>query len=62
MADQPQKSFRCADAGMPQCDFEARGKTEEEVMRQVEQHGREAHGLQLSDKQKEELKKRIRAA
>ena len=38
------KEMRCRDVG-PDCDFVARGQTEEEVMRQVVSHARTAHGI-----------------
>ncbi|MEW6209231.1 MAG: DUF1059 domain-containing protein [Acidobacteriota bacterium] len=39
------KTLCCRDVG-PDCDFVARGETEEEIMSQVAQHAREAHGLE----------------
>ena len=38
-------SFRCADMGHANCRWEASGDSEEEVMRQVEEHGRKDHGM-----------------
>ncbi|MBX9623772.1 MAG: DUF1059 domain-containing protein [Gemmataceae bacterium] len=38
------KKMNCRDVG-PDCDFVARGRTEEEVMRQVVEHARTAHGI-----------------
>jgi len=35
----------CRDAG-PDCDFVARGETDEEVMGQVAEHARTAHGME----------------
>ncbi|MGH9540466.1 MAG: DUF1059 domain-containing protein [Terriglobales bacterium] len=57
-----EREFRCAEAGHPECDWRARGKNDEEVMRQVERHGREAHGLPMNDHQKQALRHHIRAA
>src|SRR5512146_464580 len=39
------KTFRCADAGMEGCRWEAAGRTEQDLRQQIEHHGREAHGL-----------------
>ncbi|MBX9579151.1 MAG: DUF1059 domain-containing protein [Gemmataceae bacterium] len=38
------KTMSCRDVG-PDCDFVARGETEAEVMRQVAEHARTAHGI-----------------
>jgi predicted small metal-binding protein len=55
-------SFRCADVGY-QCSFETHGNSEEDVMSQVEQHGREAHNMQqLSDRTKYKIRNNIRRA
>ena len=39
------KIVRCRDIGVD-CDFEARGATEQEVLDQSAEHGRSAHGIQ----------------
>ena len=52
------KIIRCRDVGVD-CDFEARGETEQEVLDQCAEHGRTAHGMQeLSP----ELVAKVRAA
>jgi predicted small metal-binding protein len=38
------KVLSCRDVGVD-CDFEARGETEEEVMKKTAQHAKEAHGM-----------------
>jgi predicted small metal-binding protein len=38
------KTMCCRDVG-PDCDFVARGETEEEIMKQVAEHAASAHGL-----------------
>lgn len=38
------KAMRCGDV-VPGCDFVARGNSEDEVMQQVAEHARTAHGL-----------------
>ena len=39
------KIVRCRDVGVD-CDFEARGETEQEVLDECAEHGRTAHGMQ----------------
>ena len=39
------KIVRCREVGVD-CDFEARGATEEEVLQKCSEHGRTAHGIQ----------------
>jgi len=39
------KILRCRDIGVD-CDFEARGATEEEILQKCSEHGRTAHGIQ----------------
>jgi predicted small metal-binding protein len=52
------KIVRCREVGVD-CDFEARGATEQEVLDKCAEHGRTAHGMQgLSP----ELVAKVRAA
>ena len=52
------KIIRCREVGVD-CDFEARGETEQEVLDKCAEHGRTAHGMQeLSP----ELVAKVRAA
>ena len=39
------KILRCREVGVD-CDFEARGATEQEVLDKAAEHGRTAHGIQ----------------
>ena len=39
------KVIRCRDVGVD-CDFEARGETEQEVLRKCAEHARSAHGME----------------
>jgi predicted small metal-binding protein len=39
------KHLRCRDLGM-NCDFEARGDSEEDIMRQAAEHAQRAHQIQ----------------
>ncbi len=54
-----QMSFACADVGHDQCNWTVRGRDENELMPQIEQHGREKHGLRQMD---EDTRKRVRGA
>lgn len=38
------KILKCRDVGVD-CDFEATGETEDEVMQKAAQHAKEAHGM-----------------
>ncbi len=38
------KKFLCKDVGMD-CPFEAQAETEEELMKQIAEHGKTAHGI-----------------
>lgn len=38
------RELRCKDAGM-ECDFVAKGQTDEEVMKAAAEHGRQKHGM-----------------
>lgn len=54
------KKMNCRDVG-PDCDFVARGETEEKVMEQVVEHARTAHGIEqvppeLAEKAKAAIK------
>jgi predicted small metal-binding protein len=52
------KTMSCRDVG-PDCDFVARGESEDEIMGQVAEHARDAHGL---DEVPPELAEKARAA
>lgn len=52
------KELRCRDVGM-NCDFQARGDSEEDVLRQASAHARTAH--QITD-MPPELAAKVRAA
>jgi predicted small metal-binding protein len=55
------RTFRCADAGHKDCSWEAQGRSEEELMPQIERHGREKHGIKDFDENKrKELSNYIR--
>jgi predicted small metal-binding protein len=52
------KIIRCRDVGVD-CDFEARGATEQEVLDKAAEHGRTAHGIEVLPP---ELVEKVRAA
>lgn len=53
-------TFRCADLNT-QCNWQVAGGTEDEVMRQVERHGREKHNLkEWTDEMKNKVRGLIR--
>ena len=55
--------FRCKDVGFASCPWEARGDSEQDLMPQIEKHGREAHGMQNLDQQtRDRVKHAIRPA
>ena len=49
MANNPtnnqERTFRCADAGFKECNWQVRGRNDEEIIDRVREHGREAHGI-----------------
>lgn len=53
-----QKTFRCADMGHKDCSWEVSGRSEEELMPQIERHGKERHGITNLD---EESRRRVRS-
>ena len=55
-------SFRCADLGQ-KCDWEVSGRSLEEVLHQVEEHGRENHNMRnISDQLRYKIRNNIRLA
>ncbi len=51
------KVLRCRDTGAD-CEFEARGETEEEIMQQVAQHATDVHKMEVTP----ELVEQVRGA
>ncbi len=54
-----QKHFRCADLGHKECNWEVSGKSEEEILPQIERHGREHHNISNFDN---DARSRVRGA
>jgi predicted small metal-binding protein len=55
-------SFRCADVGQ-KCDWQVDGRSAEEVLQRVEEHGREAHNMRnISEQMRYKIRNHIRLA
>src|SRR5215212_10051754 len=54
-----ERTFRCADVGDADCRWEVSGSTSDELMPQIERHGREQHGITSWD---DRLKRRVQDA
>jgi predicted small metal-binding protein len=53
-------SFKCKDIGMD-CPFEASAPTEDELMKKIAQHAKEAHGMEtVPPETMEKIKKAIK--
>lgn len=53
------KKFKCSDLGID-CKWEIQHESEQEILRQAEQHGREKHGLlQINDKLRNKIRSKI---
>jgi predicted small metal-binding protein len=62
-SDQGTLKFRCKDVGFANCPFEATGRNEQDLMPQIERHGKSAHGLNELDLQtRNKVKNAIRPA
>ncbi len=54
-----ERTFRCSDVGNADCRWEAKGRTEDELMPQIALHARQTHGVSSFDDQ---MKSRIKDA
>jgi predicted small metal-binding protein len=54
------RTFRCSEAGHKDCNWQAHGRSEEELMPQIERHSREKHGITFDEKKRKELGDYIR--
>lgn len=50
------KTLSCKDVGV-ECNFVAKGKTEEEVLNKLSEHGKKVHGMKDADFSQEKVKK-----
>lgn len=53
------KLLRCRDVG-PDCNFEVRGRTEEEILQKAGQHAQSMHKMQVTPQVVEAVRKAIR--
>ncbi|HWC19540.1 MAG TPA: DUF1059 domain-containing protein [Terriglobales bacterium] len=51
-------SFRCADVGAKDCNWQTSGNSESEILSKAERHAREAHNMTMD----ENTRSRVRAA
>src|SRR5438067_9881956 len=42
-------SFRCSDVGQANCNWQASGKSEDELLPKIEQHAREVHHMNMDE-------------
>lgn len=47
--DESGRTFRCADMGNADCRWEVTGRTEDELLPQIERHARDEHGMRSLD-------------
>ena len=55
-AGQQNLSFRCADVGQGNCAWQTSGKSEDEVLKKVEQHAREVHNMNMDENARSKVK------
>ena len=53
-------TFRCADVGQGNCNWQTSGKSEDEVLRNVEQHARESHQMNMDENTRSKVRGAIR--
>lgn len=51
--------FRCSDVGPKSCDWQTSGSSEDEILSKAEQHGRQAHNLNIDDNTRRQVKSAI---
>jgi predicted small metal-binding protein len=55
-----ERTFRCADVGNADCRWEAKGRTEDELMPQIANHAAQAHGMEkIDDRMRSKIKDAI---
>jgi len=58
-----ERQFRCSDAGFKECNWQVRGKNDNEIMDRVREHGREAHNISnFDDNMRRKVQDNIRNA
>ena len=53
-------TFRCADVGQSNCNWQTSGKSEDEVLRNVEQHARQEHNMNMDENTRSKVRGAIR--
>ena len=53
------KTFSCRDAGIS-CDWRVNAESEDEIVQQALEHGRQHHGIQVSDNPKDSFTQELR--
>jgi predicted small metal-binding protein len=54
-------TIACRDAGVPDCDYVAKGETEEDLMKDAGQHAIRDHGYKEEEIMTPEMKEKIRS-
>lgn len=54
-------TFRCADVGNADCRWETRGRTEDELLPQIERHNVREHGREMDARARRRIHEAIRA-
>jgi predicted small metal-binding protein len=52
-------NFRCSDVGPKNCNWQVSGKSEQEILPKIEQHGREAHNLTMDESTRSKVRSAI---
>jgi predicted small metal-binding protein len=56
-------TFRCADVGFKECDWQTHGSSPDEVLRNAEHHGRQQHNLtNIDEETRDKVRSNIRKA
>ena len=53
-------SFRCSDTGQSNCNWQASGKSEDELLPKIEQHAREVHHMNMDENTRSQVRGAIR--
>ena len=53
-------NLRCSDVGPKSCNWQVSGKSEDEILPKIEQHGREAHNLTMDENTRSKVRSAIR--
>lgn len=48
-------NFKCSDVGPKNCDWQASGNSEDEVMQKAERHGRDVHNIPFDQNIKDQV-------